>query len=182
MFEKYCLVIEIGRSFMYDIICLLAVIILCVVLILLWIIIVDIPKAFHPHKFKKQNNIKSLIPLIDEQLEEYNKMFALNRTVSDEEVEKYLSDNKGLIYCVRRLYTSKPSIYNEYLDSTSIKTYKELITPYKVKLRQKESNEANSTSIETPVESQNPISGFQRTVPFPQPTPETTEISDDLPF
>lgn len=176
MFEKYCLVIEMGRFFMYDIIYLLAVIILCVVLILLWIIIVDIPKAFHLRKFKKQNNIKSLIPLIDEQLEEYNKKFALNRSVSNEEVEKYLSDNKELINCVWRLYTSEPSIYNEYLDSTSIKTYKELI----IRIRSNYVKRRATRQIQR--QSRHPISGFQRTVPFPQLTPETTEISDELPF
>lgn len=179
MVEKYCLAIDICRSIMNDIIMLLIIVILCFLLILLYAIFVGIPKAFHIHKFKKQNNIESLIPLIDEQLEEYNKLFAPNRFVSDDEVKKFLSDNVELIHCVSRLYTSIPSIYNDYLDSTNIKTYRELITLYNIHQHQKKNNVAYSRQIQTPVAPQNPISGFQRTSPL---KPETTGISDELPF
>lgn len=110
----------------------------------IWYVFRDIVRAILLRNFKKKNHIKTLLPIVDKQLKAYNEMFSSENFVTDEEVENFLNENKELSDTVWHLYTQKHTIFNDYLDSTSIKTYKKEITQYSVKQRQKSNNETFS--------------------------------------
>ncbi len=104
----------------------------------IWLFFKEIVRAILLRNFKKK--VAPVIPAVDKQLEVLKSLFVPNKPVLDEEIEKFISDNKDLRDSVWNLYTQERTIFNEYLDSTSIKLYKEQTTPYELRKQQKENN------------------------------------------
>ena len=105
----------------------------------IWIIFRDIIRAILLRNFKKKK-VEPILPTVEKHLEMLNSLFVPNRYTSDEDIERFSEGTKETRDAVCNLYTKKPTIFNEYLDTTSIKSYKKLVTPYELKKRQKENN------------------------------------------
>ena len=105
----------------------------------IWIIFREIIRAILLRNFKKKK-VEPILPTVEKHLEMLNSLFVPNRYTSDEDIERFSEDTKETRDAVCNLYTKKPTIFNEYLDTTSIKSYKKLVTPYELKKRQKENN------------------------------------------
>lgn len=105
----------------------------------IWIIFREIIRAILLRNFKKKK-VEPILPTVEKHLEMLNTLFVPNRYTSDEDIERFSEDTKETRDAVCNLYTKKPTIFNEYLDTTSIKSYKKLVTPYELKKRQKENN------------------------------------------
>lgn len=105
----------------------------------IWIIFREIIRAILLRNFKKKK-VEPILPTVEKHLEMLNSLFVPNRYTSDEDIERFSEDTKETRDAVCNLYTKKPTIFNEYLDTTSIKSYKKLVTSYELKKRQKENN------------------------------------------
>ena len=105
----------------------------------IWAIFREIIRAILLRNFKKKK-VEPILPTVEKHLEMLNSLFVPNRYTSDEDIERFSEDTKETRDAVWNLYTKKPTIFNEYLDTTSIKPYKKLVTLYELKKRQKENN------------------------------------------
>ena len=105
----------------------------------LWLFIREIGRVILVRNFRKKK-VEPILPTVDKQLEMLDTMFVPNKHISDEEVEKFVNEIKETRDIVWNLYTKKRTIFNEYLDSTSIKPYKKNTTIYELKKRQKDNN------------------------------------------
>lgn len=129
------------------------------ILYVVWLIIREIVRAFLIRNFKRK--VAPILPTVDKQLERLESLYVPNKHVSDDEIENFIKDNEEIRDTIWNLYTKKQTIYNEYLDSTSIKQYKEQTYEYVLKNRQKDNNTVADAILQLKNLSSNAVEAYK---------------------